>query len=173
MNDGPLNYTIRALTSDDQLIIWDLLYEALWVPADKQPWPREFVYGPELRRYAEDYGKPTDIGFAAVDPDGTIMGATWARLLQGEEKGYGYVDNETPELGISLFAPYRGQGIGTALLERLIEEAATRFPSISLSADAGNPAVRIYKKLGFEVVRQEGNGFVMKRRFNAARAASE
>ncbi len=74
------------------------------------------------------------------------------RLLVGAEKGFAHLDDETPEMGIALLPGYRNRGIGTALLEHLIEAARPSYPALALSVSAHNPAKRLYERLGFEVV---------------------
>lgn len=86
----------------------------------------------------------------------------WLRLLIGEHKGYGYVDDETVELSMSVLPDYRGQGIGTQLLTHLFASECGRSP-ISLSVSADNPAMRLYERFGFEVVSKSDNSFTMKR----------
>ena len=66
--------------------------------------------------------------------------------------GYGYVDDDTPELSIALDPPARGIGLGGRLLESLFEEV----PRCSLSLDVRNPAVGLYRRWGFQEVRRDG-----------------
>ena len=105
----------------------------------------------------------------AVDENKLPIGAIWLRLLNGEEKGFGYVDEKTPELGMAVLPTYRNQGIGTRLLSRLIESAANSYEYISLSVSAGNPALRLYQRLGFDVVGEDGGSLTMKRRLKAGK----
>ena len=44
------------------------------------------------------------------------MGAIWVRIMND----YGHIDNDTPSLAMSVFQKYRGQGIGTSLLQQLL-----------------------------------------------------
>ena len=84
-----------------------------------------------------------DICFVA-EAGGVVVGAVWSRTFDG----YGHLDNKTPVLAISLDKDYRGMGIGTQLLFRMIEELAVRgYERVSLSvksyvfvdpADLGN-----------------------------------
>jgi ribosomal protein S18 acetylase RimI-like enzyme len=109
-------------------------------------------------------GRAGDLGFVAVNERGQAVGAVWLRLLKGAEKGFGYVDEQTPELGMAVLSEYRGQGIGTSLLARLIESAADVYAQLSLSVSAGNPARRLYQRLGFVEIEQSGDSITMKRR---------
>ena len=50
---------------------------------------------------------------------------------------------------LALVATRRGQGIGTCLLQRLIDEAEEEGRSIELHVEVTNPARRLYERLGF------------------------
>jgi ribosomal protein S18 acetylase RimI-like enzyme len=152
---------VRSLTPDDQPFLWEMLYQALYIPADQTPPPREMIYQPDLARYVQDWGKAGDRGFVAINDEiGQAMGAVWLRLLIGENKGYGYVDAHTPELGIAVLPKYRGHGIGTALLNALL---TSKPGAISLSVSADNPAVRLYQRFGFAIVSQSHGTLILKR----------
>ncbi|MEO1210495.1 MAG: N-acetyltransferase [Cyanobacteria bacterium J06638_20] len=158
-----MHCTIRSLTPDDEVFLWEMLYQALHVPEGHPPLPREIVQHPELARYVQDWGREGDCGFLASDAMiGQPIGAVWLRSSVGENKGYGYVDDTIPELSIAILPTYRGQGIGTQLLTHLVASECGRSP-ISLSVSADNPAMRLYERFGFEVVRQSDDSFTMKR----------
>ncbi|MBD2579443.1 GNAT family N-acetyltransferase [Oscillatoria sp. FACHB-1406] len=126
---------------------------------------------PALMAYAEDWGKTGDRGFIAVERDRAI-GASWIRLGTATNKGFGYLDDTTPELVVATLPAVRGRGIGTLLINRLIEEINPFYPAISLSVRDNNPAVNLYQKLGFvkitgsEIVNRVGGlSFIMKKSF--------
>jgi ribosomal protein S18 acetylase RimI-like enzyme len=141
-----------------------MLYEAIYVDRGAAPPPREILSRPEIRRYLQDWGQPHDWGFVAVDPaTSNPIGAVWLRLLIGDQKGYGYVDDATPELAMAVVAEFRGKGIGTRLLSHLLQTTESRYKSLSLSVSPDNPASRLYNRLGFEQVGIRGTSLVMKR----------
>jgi GNAT superfamily N-acetyltransferase len=87
-----------------------------------------------VAHYAAGFGAHVvDRGFVA-EAEGERIGAAWVRR-QGDNRGYGSVDDETPELTIAVKHEWRGQGIGTALAAELIKVVAR----ISLSSDSRNP----------------------------------
>jgi ribosomal protein S18 acetylase RimI-like enzyme len=154
-----INYKLRSLIPTDQPFLWEMLYQALYVPADKTPPPREVIYQPDLACYVQDWGRAGDRGFLASDlATGEPIGAVWLRFLIGE--GYGYVNDQTPELGLAVLPKYRGQGIGTALLNALVADAPG---AISLSVSADNPALRLYQRFGFAIVRESHGTLILKR----------
>ncbi len=158
---------IRALEPGDAGLLWDFTYLAVHVPPGKPPYPRDILEIPALRQYAEAWGRDGDLGVVACDGE-RVIGAAWLRLLVGEPKGFGYVDDETPELAMSLVKEYRGQGIGSALMARVLDLAAGRFPGVSLSVDDDNPAKRLYMRAGFVPVGLVGRSVTMVKRFGVA-----
>ena len=88
------------------------------------------------------------------------VGVAWVRLM----KSYGYVDNDTPELSISLLPEYRGKGIGTVLLSELLHSLKMkncRYVSLSVQK-ANTAALRLYRKAGFRIIEDKGDELVMK-----------
>lgn len=156
-------YLIRPLTQADEPFLWEMLYHALHVPVGHAPFPPEIVNEPGIARYVQGWGKDGDAGFAAVE-FATLapVGAAWVRIFSRDNRGYGFVDDQTPELSIACLPAHRNQGLGTMLLKQLIT-ACLRHNAISLSVSAENPAVRLYRRLGFEVIRQESDSLIMRR----------
>ncbi len=82
--------------------------------------------------------------------------------VHGERAGYGFVDEETPELSIAVVPSRRGKGIGDELLDALLEQArADGFTQVSLSVEPDNPALRLYERHGFEKVGESGGSATM------------
>ena len=97
--------------------------------------------------------RPGDTGCLAVErTENQLVGAAWLRLFSAQDPGYGFVDDRTPELSIAILPDYRAQGIGRHLLDALLQAARQSFASVSLSVTPENPAVRLYRRLGFEIV---------------------
>ncbi len=157
-------YQIQPLLADHEPFLWEMLYQAIHIPAGYELPPRTLLYLPDLACYVQDWGQSSDYGLLARDlTTGTSLGAVWIRLLTGENKGYGYVDDQTPELSIAVLPQYRGQGLGTALLSDLIS-TVSGYTAISLSVSASNPALRLYKRFEFKVVSQKAGSLTMVRK---------
>jgi ribosomal protein S18 acetylase RimI-like enzyme len=158
-----MSYIIRPLTASDEVFLWEMLYQALYVPPGAKPLPKEIIYRPELVKYVRDW-QTDDIGFVAVLESGQIpIGAIWIRLFNSQNQGYGYINDETPELSIAVLPEYRKQGIGTQLILHLLENIKNLYPAISLSVSLENPALRLYQRLGFEIIGQLDNSLTMKK----------
>jgi ribosomal protein S18 acetylase RimI-like enzyme len=106
-------------------------------------------------RYVKGWGRPGDTVLIAVD-DAFPVGAAWYRLFRKEQPGYGFVDEETPELAIAVVPSRRGHGVGEALLGALFERArGDGYGALSLSVARDNPGlVAFYEHHGFLVVGQ-------------------
>lgn len=164
-----MKYQIRLLTPADQPFLWEMLCQSLYVPEGRAPFERSVINQPAIAKYVDGWGRKDDSGFVALKKDHQLIGAVWLRLLKMEEKGFGYVDDKTPELGIAVLPECRGKGVGTSLLSRLIGAVEDSYESISLSVASENPAVRLYQRLGFEAVGERGGSVTMKRK-SAARS---
>lgn len=155
-----MTITIRDLASDDEPFLWKALFHAIHTPPGTKP-SHEMVQKPELARYVAGWMQhPDDFGFIAEDA-GTPVGAVWCRRWPAGRHGYGFVDEATPELSMSLLPEYRGRGIGTKLLRQLLADAGKRFDAISLSVSVTNPAHRLYEREGFTAAGTPENGSII------------
>ncbi|MCJ8283027.1 MAG: GNAT family N-acetyltransferase [Rivularia sp. ALOHA_DT_140] len=158
-----MSYIIRPLEPSDESFLWEILYQAIYIPTGTTPLPREIIYQPELAKYVQDW-KTNDIGLIAIlESNQTPIGATWIRLFNINNPGYGYINDETPELSIAVLPEYRNQGIGTRLLLDLLEIIKNLYPAVSLSVSADNRALKLYQRLDFEVISQFDNSVTMKK----------
>jgi GNAT superfamily N-acetyltransferase len=116
-----------------------------------------------LTRYVENWGRAGDLVLIAHET-GNRVGAAWLRVFPAGEPGYGFVDEQTPELSISVVPSRRRHGVGQDLLDALLAKARTAGHSaLSLSVEKGSPAVAFYERNGFEPVRESQGGLVMRR----------
>ena len=119
-----------------------------------------------LTRYTENWGRPGDLALIAME-GGHPIGAAWLRSFAVASPGYGFVDEETPELTIAVVPSRRRHGVGQELLDALLEQArAAGHPSISLSVEHDSAAVAFYERNGFEQVADEHGAFTMLKRFS-------
>jgi ribosomal protein S18 acetylase RimI-like enzyme len=140
-----------------------MLMEAAYRPGSGRPPIEAMLATPEIARYIADWGRPGDAALIAVDDDGECLGAAWYRLLSSGDPGFGFLDEATPELSIGVVPDRRGQGIGSALLTRLIEQARNEgFRSLSLSVSPENPAVALYRRHGFTRVPSSDKNWTMR-----------
>jgi GNAT superfamily N-acetyltransferase len=116
---------------------------------------------PDVAMYHEGWGRAGDLGVGAVVRE-KLVGSAFARLFTDDRHGYGFIDTDTPELGIGVAKSHRGQGIGRLLMGSLAEMArAEGIRRLSLSVNNPNPAKRLYESLGYALVEDDGKSSLM------------
>lgn len=154
------------IDSTNQSYLWAFLYQAIYVPPGAEPPAREMIYRPELARYVEGWGRPGDLGlYAVIEGSPQPVGAAWLRRWTGDQRGYGWVQDDVPELSLAVMPEWRGRKLGTRLLEALLSQAKGHDPGVSLSVSRDNPAVSLYRRCGFETVAEGTHSLTMLLRF--------
>lgn len=139
----------RGTPADTPLLRAMLVEAAFWRPGAPRPEVDQALARSDLSYLLAGWGRAGDTAVIA-ERDAVPVGAAWYRLWTTEQHSYGFVDAATPELAIGVQPEARGQGVGTALLEALIECAhSQKFKRLSLSIERENPALRLYQRLGF------------------------
>ncbi len=152
-----MDYKIREIRKNEYSVLSDFLYEAIFIPEGMDKPPKSIIEQPELQVYIKDFGKEDDWCFVA-EIKGKIVGAVWVRIMND----YGHIDNETPSFAISLYEEYRNMGIGTALMRDMLEFLKDKgYKRTSLSVQKVNYAVRMYQKVGFEVIDENEEEYIM------------
>jgi ribosomal protein S18 acetylase RimI-like enzyme len=131
-----------------------LLRAANWDPSR----PPRGLEDASLARYHDGWGREGDLVVIADDA-GRAIGAAYCRLM----RGYGYIDDDTPEVTIGVRSSYRGRGVGGQLLDALADLARGHgFQRLSLSVEPDNPARALYRRAGYRQVGvDEDGGIVM------------
>lgn len=155
--------TIREMQRAEYPLLEKFLYEAIFIPDGVEPPPKSIICRPELQVYISDFGKSQhDIALVA-DVNGEIVGAVWVRIMND----YGHIDDNTPSFAIAVCKEYRGKGIGTALMKEMLTILKERgYKQTSLSVQKANYAARMYRKLGFEVVDENAEEYLMLKKLN-------
>ena len=149
----PFAFYIVAIT-----LLSDFLYEAIYIPEGIEPPPKSVIECPELQEYIVEFGNRKHDKALVAEIQGNVVGAIWVRIMND----YGHIDNDTPSLAMSVCPQYRGLGIGTSLLKQLLQvERLAGYSKISLSVQKSNYAVKMYEKVGFTVVNENSEEFIM------------
>lgn len=157
-----MSFIIREMKKEEYPLLENFLYEAVFRTPGSSPIPKSIVHHPSLRIYIENFGCCRGDLCLCAESGGCIAGAAWVRLMQG----FGHVDDATPELAMSVLESHRRQGIGTALLQSMQNRLKKDgFPSLSLSVQKKNPAVRLYRKSNFTIQHETEEELVMEHRF--------
>ena len=145
-----MKYKIRISVDADRQFLDKMLREAANWSGNTGINIEEVMSKPEISVILRDWGKPGDTAFIAESEGSNPIGAAWYRFYTEEEHSYGFVSNDIPEIGIAVESEYRNKGVGSTLLQRLIDEATRQdIVKLSLSVDRDNHAVRMYEKAGF------------------------
>lgn len=152
-----MDYKIREIKDSEYPVLSDFLYEAIFYSKGNKKPPKSIVEQPELQVYIADFGKANDWCLVAELKE-KIVGAVWVRIMND----YGHIDDETPSLAISLYEEYRHLGLGTALMKEMLQFLKDKgYRQISLSVQKANYAVNMYQKVGFEVVKENEEEYIM------------
>ena len=143
-----MNYSIRELKRDENKILDTFLYEAIFIPEGVPVPSKDIINKPDLQVYVKDFGENKgDLCLVAQVAD---------------ENDYGHIDNETPSFAISLLKEYRNYGIGTELMKQMLMKLKLEgYKQASLAVQKMNYAVRMYRKVGFEIVDENDEEYIM------------
>ena len=136
----------------------DFLYEAIFIPEGMEVPPRSVISLPELQTYIKDFGLLKDDFALVAEIEKQIVCAVWVRIIND----YGHIDSSTPSLAISLYKDYRKHGIGIAMMKEMLNLLRNHgYKSVSLSVQKANYAAKMYQKLGFKIVNENKDEWIM------------
>ena len=153
-----MDYIIREIKDTEIPLLNDFLYEAIFIPEGVEAPPKSIINSPELQVYVSDFGAQKHDKALIAEVDGRVVGAVWVRIMDD----YGHIDDMTPSFAISLYREYRGLGIGTEMMRRMLailQECG--YAQASLAVQKANYAVKMYRKVGFEVVGENEEEYIM------------
>lgn len=153
-----MNYNIRKIREDEYNLLDDFIYEAIFIPEGAEPPPKSIINQPDLQVYISNFGKEKDDICFVAEADGKVVGAVWVRDMND----YGHIADGVPSFAVSLYKEYRNLGIGTRLMETMLQELKNKgYEKTSLSVQKANYAVRMYKKIGFEIIDENDEEYIM------------
>ena len=153
-----MSYKIRKIEKNEYGLLNDFLYEAIFIPVGMEKPPKDIIKNKELQVYIQDFGTNKDDNCLVAEYENKIVGACWTRIMND----YGHIDNETPSFAISLYEEYRGKGIGTDLMLKMLELLKQKgYKKASLAVQKENYAVKMYKKVGFEIIDENDEEYIM------------
>lgn len=153
-----MNYFIREIKDTEYRVLNEFLYDAIFISEGVLPPDRSIINNPELKVYTENFGQRSGDNCLVAEVNEKIVGAVWVRIMND----YGHIDDETPSFAIALYKEYRGLGIGTEMMKRmlyLLKEDG--YKQASLSVQKQNYASKMYLKLGFEIAYENAEEYIM------------
>lgn len=153
-----MEYIIREMKEQEYTLLNDFLYEAIFIPDGVEAPARDIINEPELQLYVSGFGSEKDDLCLVAEVNAKIIGAVWVRDMND----YGHIDDEIPSFAISLYKEYRGKGIGTELMKRMLARLKTKgYKKASLSVQKMNYAAKMYQKIGFEIIGESEEEYIM------------
>ena len=157
-----LNYIIREMESNEYHLLDEFLYQAIFIPEGVTPPPKSIILNPTLRIYIDDFGKGNDDICLCAEVGEKVVGAVWTRIVNG----FGHVDEETPEFAISLYKEYRSLGIGTEMMLKMLDVLRGKgYKRTTLAVQKANYALKMYQKVGFSIVDENEQEYIMEYQF--------
>ena len=148
---------VTTANAQDEPLLWLMLTFAASMGSGGVGQIAHAQSDPYLSTYVSQWGsKQGDVGVVARDGSGEALGAAWLRL-GGAGGQFKLGDGQVPELATAVVPQARGRGVGTVLMQHLIEAARPHFPRMILSVREENPAVHFYSRLGFREVSRMKN----------------
>jgi adenylate kinase family enzyme/GNAT superfamily N-acetyltransferase len=94
--------------------------------------------------------------------------AAEVRVIRRDGADVGWVQSRSEDGSVfiaQLFVegPLQGRGIGTAIVRRIIADAGRAARSVTLGVVKTNPALRLYRRLGFRITHEDDRKFYMRR----------
>jgi ribosomal protein S18 acetylase RimI-like enzyme len=142
--------TFRAVTDADLLFLARLYASTRVEELAAVPWS------------AEQKAAFLDMQFRGqrADYQHNYPDADWLVLMRaGQDIGRLYLERRPNQHGIidiAFLPEHRGRGLGTALLHDLLDEAAAAGKAVSIHVEKFNPAMRLYRRLGFKTEEDKG-----------------
>lgn len=145
----------RPITEDDRPFLTALYASTRADEMQQVPWTDEqkaeflaMQFHAQSVYYAEHYN--TD-DFFVIEQEGRPIG----RL---------YLDHQPTDVcivDIALIPELRGGGLGTVLLQEILDDAASKGKTVSIHVEYFNPAKRLYDRFGFQEKGTNGVYFEM------------
>lgn len=153
-----MDYLIREMKKEEYGLLEEFLYEAIYIPSELIPPPKSIINCPELQLYISNFGENKHDQALIAEVEGKVVGCAWARIMND----FGHVDDMVPSIAMSVLKSYRGKGIGKSLLDSLLlHEKKLGYAKVSLSVQKLNYALKMYEKVGFKIISENDEEYIM------------
>ena len=161
-----MNILLRESQLSDIPFLKEMLYEAkFWRVGVNKPSLEEGLAYPDSVQETADWGERNGDTAVIASLNSIPIAAAWYRFWTDSNFINGYLDENTPVLGIGVRNEYRHRGVGKKLVEWLIEYASKHsVQNISLNVAKDNYARNLYGQHGFQVVADKGDAVTMVRK---------
>ena len=150
MHIPALNITTRPMLDDDEAFSFQVyastrkaeLAATRWSAAEKSAFLRQ-QFAAQHMHYQKHFA------------DGTFEIVLWNEAPIGRL----YLHRRTDEIrivDIALLPQHCGKGIGTAILQEILSDATSSGLPVRIHVEKFNPALRLYRRLGFTEIGDQG-----------------
>lgn len=154
-----MKYKIREMKKQENGMLETFIYEAIFQKDKDNPIPKSIIYEPEIFIYIDNFGTQKDDYCLCAEVDNALIGAVWVRNIQG----FGNIDETTPEFAISVLKQYQGKGIGKKLMKEMLKLLKREgYKKASLAVQKDNYAYNMYLNVGFQVIDENEEEYIMK-----------
>ena len=149
------NLALRPITPEDEAFLCRLYASTRQEEMKQSGWPQQqideflaFQHKAQHTFYMENFaGSAFDIIMEGDTPIGRL-----------------YVDRRPGEIrivDIALLPEHRGKGVGSRYLKQLMTEAGSQNKPVRIHVEMNNPALSLYKRLGFQHIEEQGVYYLM------------
>ncbi len=142
-DDDPFLYRLYASTRADEMALLN------WQESDKNAFLR-MQFHAQTEYYRDQFTKAE---FLVLEDAGNPIG----RL---------YIDHRADEIriiDIALLPEFRNRGIGSTFLEAILKKGQDLGLPVRIHVEANNPALRLYRRLGFQKISENGVYYLMEK----------
>ncbi|MBV7390763.1 GNAT family N-acetyltransferase [Enterococcus alishanensis] len=149
---------IREMRTEEYYLLEEFLYEAIFQRNQEDLLPKNIIYQPELFIYIKDFGSLKDDYCLCAEHNGKIVAAVWVRIISGFDQ----INKDTPEFAISVLKDYRGLGLGRKLMAEMLQLLKEKdYKNTSLAVQKDNYALKMYQSLGFQIIDENDEEYLM------------
>jgi len=153
-----MDFILREIKELEYPLLNEFIYECIFIPEGVVAPEKSIINNLDLQVYIAGFGTQKDDYCVVAETDNKVIGAAWVRIMND----YGHIDDETPSLAISVYKQYRGLGIGTAMMKKLLSILKEEgYKKISLAVQKANYALKMYKSIGYEIVDENEQEYIM------------
>lgn len=141
---------LRTVTPDDEQLLFEVYASSRTPEMASLPWSEEqksaflrFQFEAQHRHYNQHFSNADQW---VVEADGEPVGRLWIHDRAGEIR----------ILDIALLSEKRGQGIGTYLLENLLDRAQSESKPVRINIENYQRSASLFERLGFSVIDDDG-----------------
>ena len=147
--------TFRPIQAEDDAFLCELYASTREMEMAQVDWSadqKEAFLRMQFRAQHDFYREQfPDARFDVLEMDGRPVGRLYVHRREDEIR----------IIDIALLPGHRGAGLGTRLMKELLDEAGEAGKPLRIHVEQFNPALRLYQRLGFAKIEEQGMHWLM------------